>query len=185
MPKGCDAIFQTAKSRTQFRARRPDADRLPIAGTIHRTTRSRRLREPDADSRSHGSRRVPTRHRSSPRCRRGFSGGISGSRAESGVDLAAAHAGELAPRGCVSLGSQAENGDLEAASQGETDRNAARTGGPPRTKLAGDRPSARSRVVPLAGYVPSGRDLLRFAGVLADGRRAAAWLAGGDAQGAT
>ena len=104
--------------------------------------------------------------------------------AESGVDLAAAHAGELAPRGCVSLGSQAENGDLEAASQGETDRNAARTGGPPRTKLARDLSSARSRVVPLAGYVPGGRDLLRFAGVLADGRRAAAWLAGGDAQGA-
>ena len=47
---------------------------------------------------------------------------------------------------------------------------------------AGDGPTARSRVVSLAGYLPSGRDLLRFAGVLADGRCASAWVAGGDAQ---
>ena len=49
--------------------------------------------------------------------------------AQSGVDLAAANAGELALRGRVSHGSQTENRDCEETSQGETDCNAAGTGG--------------------------------------------------------
>ena len=43
--------------------------------------------------------------------------------------------------------------------------------------------SDRSGIESLAGYVPGGGDLLRFAGTHAGGCRAATWLAGGDAQG--
>ena len=53
---------------------------------------------------------------------------------------------ELAPRGCVSLGSQAENGDgWKRQAKEKADRNAARTSGSARARLAGRSPPLLDR----------------------------------------